>query len=756
MKRILLIHLGLFFVLCLFAQQIVAPHYENFDTMVAGANQVPQNGWRSIARNTTFSTAVVNISNTTPYSTPNVARLYTNNNPDAEIYLISPEAVGLGSSKITFQARVAGTNAAALPNLIVGFMTEVNNPLTFEPVQVISTLNLSYQQFEVSFQGYDFDVEDRYYIAFKHGVSSATRAILIDNFAYEVLPVEPVFSCSPASKNFGSIDVGYQSTLQVFSISNTGVGALEISSVALTGADADQFTILSEPESYPVLISNIQSIEVTVRFNPDSIGQKNALLSISQGGTGATVHHIPLSGTGIIRPQGSTHLNPIIINTQSYSLQGTLNDYGNDYGSNWVSPSQIVLAGFDVVLQFTLEEDSFLSCDVQTSVGHGGVIIVNQIPSLASPAPVFIVASGDMGNSFTNRPLQAGTYYAIVSTYISNSMPVTFNFSFSFVPAGPAILSLTPQAYNYSYVPIGFSKQQNFQITNSGGGIIELETLQFLTSHPGSYTLVPPAESFPLQLAVGQTVGFSVTFAPTYEGMMEAEVRLPYCIVGNGGVRIPREEATIALMGFGHQLFAGGSGTQNDPYLISQPYHLNSIRYFLGENHRGKYYLQTTDLDFNIFPYNQGEGWEPIGDFFTDASYNAFTGIYNGNGYLIRNLYINRPATNHVGLFGVIEAATFKNVHLRNVNVTGQIRVGAMIGYCQYNLSITAIITQCSVETGTVSGIGFIGGLIGWTASTHLGRSHSNLNVSIIPNHIIYSDDVKLGYGGLVGANVTR
>ena len=36
--------------------------------------------------------------------------------------------------------------------------------------------------------------------------------------------------------------------------------------------------------------------------------------------------------------------------------------------------------------------------------------------------------------------------------------------------------------------------------------------------------------------------------------------------------------------------------------------------------------------------YNSGKGWEPIGT--TDT---PFTGIFDGNGYVIKNLYINNP-----------------------------------------------------------------------------------------------------------------
>ena len=70
--------------------------------------------------------------------------------------------------------------------------------------------------------------------------------------------------------------------------------------------------------------------------------------------------------------------------------------------------------------------------------------------------------------------------------------------------------------------------------------------------------------------------------------------------------------------------FAGGSGTQSDPYLIAAKAHLNNVRKYLGAH-----FKLMCDIDFN------GLYWSPIG---TEAS--AFTGTFDGNGFTIKNLNI--------------------------------------------------------------------------------------------------------------------
>ncbi|WP_211310102.1 beta strand repeat-containing protein, partial [Aquicella lusitana] len=88
----------------------------------------------------------------------------------------------------------------------------------------------------------------------------------------------------------------------------------------------------------------------------------------------------------------------------------------------------------------------------------------------------------------------------------------------------------------------------------------------------------------------------------------------------------------------------------------------------------------------------------------------AFTGSLNGQGYEISNLYINRPSSQYVGLFGLIDdaAASVQNVALTNVNITGLQRVAGLAGRL-----FTGSISGVSV-TGTVTGLDSpVGGIVG-------------------------------------------
>ncbi|AJQ96691.1 hypothetical protein [Gynuella sunshinyii] len=129
--------------------------------------------------------------------------------------------------------------------------------------------------------------------------------------------------------------------------------------------------------------------------------------------------------------------------------------------------------------------------------------------------------------------------------------------------------------------------------------------------------------------------------------------------------------------------------------------------------------------------WNLGEGWIPIGN---DSA--PFSANFEGNGYSIKNLYINRPYENDVGFFGVVKSSvTIKRVHLNGAltSVTGADQVGGLLGRIQlasYADTNTVIIDDCSV-TGSIKGEKFVGGLLGrvhssWDGYVDIGDSYTN------------------------------
>ncbi len=179
-------------------------------------------------------------------------------------------------------------------------------------------------------------------------------------------------------------------------------------------------------------------------------------------------------------------------------------------------------------------------------------------------------------------------------------------------------------------------------------------------------------------------------------------------------------------------LFAGGSGTIAEPWQIATIEHLYNIRYYLGEEHTDKYFIQIEDIDFEGSDFIIGEGWEPIGN-----PFEVFQGNYDGNNKIIENLMINRPDDSNVGLFGYIRNATIENLGIVNADVTAGSKVGALIGGAGSN----NVVYNC-YSTGTVTAISIdAGGLIG-ISDAYVNQCYSTANVS-----------AGTYVGGLIGAN---
>ncbi len=103
--------------------------------------------------------------------------------------------------------------------------------------------------------------------------------------------------------------------------------------------------------------------------------------------------------------------------------------------------------------------------------------------------------------------------------------------------------------------------------------------------------------------------------------------------------------------------------------------------------------------------WNGGDGWEPLGD----SGPNPFRTTFEGNNHTISNLFINVAGNsdNYIGLFGQLGGATVTRVHLVDAKVTGNNDVGALVGH------ITLGTVSHSSSSGTVSGVGKVGGLVG-------------------------------------------
>jgi len=149
-------------------------------------------------------------------------------------------------------------------------------------------------------------------------------------------------------------------------------------------------------------------------------------------------------------------------------------------------------------------------------------------------------------------------------------------------------------------------------------------------------------------------------------------------------------------------------------------------------------YVLTNNLDSSTPGYtelvgpiaNQGKGWQPIG-----TADNPFAGSFDGQGYEISDLFIDRPDEEYLGLFGVSRVGFIGSVGVVEVDVTGGgWRVGSLLGLNLGSVSHAYASGRVAAPTDT-------GGLVGFNAGTVMNSYFSGGSVSGRPA------------GGLTGVN---
>ena len=196
--------------------------------------------------------------------------------------------------------------------------------------------------------------------------------------------------------------------------------------------------------------------------------------------------------------------------------------------------------------------------------------------------------------------------------------------------------------------------------------------------------------------------------------------------------------------------FSGGSGTAEDPYLISSLEDLEQLAAIHGDAEQAKayvgaYYQQTEDIDLGSVA-----NWSPIGPA-------AFQGHYDGQQKSINNLKIQDAAAKNQGLFSKVQNGSIKNVNLMDPRIAmasegsawSHFGVGALAG----TLGNKGSIEGCSVQGGSIdSPLNLapcnVGGLVGLIS---LGTADEEAAVKNSYTSIAINSHASNPTGGIAG-----
>lgn len=111
-------------------------------------------------------------------------------------------------------------------------------------------------------------------------------------------PTSPAVTLSAASLTFGSQNTGTTSATQDVTLTNSGTATLNITSTAVTGADATDYARTS---TCPAALAAGANCTISVAFSPTATGTRTAAVTIVDDAAGGP-HSIGLTGTGATAP----------------------------------------------------------------------------------------------------------------------------------------------------------------------------------------------------------------------------------------------------------------------------------------------------------------------------------------------------------------------------------------------------------------------------------------------------------------------
>jgi filamentous hemagglutinin family protein len=160
-------------------------------------------------------------------------------------------------------------------------------------------------------------------------------------------------------------------------------------------------------------------------------------------------------------------------------------------------------------------------------------------------------------------------------------------------------------------------------------------------------------------------------------------------------------------------------------------------------------YVLGADIDAgDTVNWNAGAGFDPLGGI---GAFAVFEGRFDGLNHKITNLFINRPGDNFVGLFGIAESTSIRNLGLVGGSITGDNVVGAIAGQgccttftnvystaaVRGNQEVGGLVGELSngsiidsYATGAVTGTDQVGGLVGLSIFGTVTRAYSSGLVS--------------------------
>jgi hypothetical protein len=284
------------------------------------------------------------------------------------------------------------------------------------------------------------------------------------------------------SIDFGSVVAGSTKTLTI-TATNSGSAAVAVNSATVSSSNF----VVTAP-SFPATIAAGQSATVSVAFTPNGTGSFTATVTIASDASDPT-SAISLSGTGIAAGQLASSPSTDAFGNVTVGSQRSISETLTNTGGTSVTISQVAINGTGFSL-------SGITTPVTINAGQSTSFTVVFTPQVAGAASGTVTLTSDAPNSVLT--------IALTGTGIT-----------------PGQLLATPSSKAFGSVAVGTQQTASERITNTGGTSVTIS--QAAISGTG-FSL--SGLTTPTTLAAGQSVTFTVAFAPQATGSASGNLTL--------------------------------------------------------------------------------------------------------------------------------------------------------------------------------------------------------------------------------------
>lgn len=212
--------------------------------------------------------------------------------------------------------------------------------------------------------------------------------------------------------------------------------------------------------------------------------------------------------------------------------------------------------------------------------------------------------------------------------------------------------------------------------------------------------------------------------------------------------------------------YAGGDGSENNPYIIKTPEQLaRMIGYDVLTNYTGivangsanKWYKLGADIYLNDVSNSQWYTGDNLNVWYSGTQ-SRFYGNFDGDGYTVRGLYFDSEAE-CTGLFPVIAAwdrdVYFENITIADSYIASKNMAGAVAGRAYGGNGKTFYFENCYIAESVIMGKSaeYVGGFIGFSSINNNGDTTTKYNFENCASLAKFADGENLTYG-LIGIHL--